>query len=79
MQLGIHVGCIHKCSVGPRLVLYFLVDLEFCDRYEQIFVYNLLLHLRCEEVDTQYKPTHGLAAVSSSTAPKAARNRARRQ
>jgi len=46
-------------------------------QYEQIFVYNLLLHLRCEEVDSHYKPTHGLGAVSSN-APKVPRNRSRR-
>jgi len=47
-------------------------------QYEQIFVYNLLLHLRCEEVDNHYKPTHGLGAVSSTTVPKVPRTRSRR-
>jgi len=47
-------------------------------QYEQIFVYNLLLHLRCEEVDNHYKPIHGLGAVSSTTVPKVPRNRSRR-
>ncbi|KAH6914216.1 hypothetical protein BKA70DRAFT_1142953 [Coprinopsis sp. MPI-PUGE-AT-0042] len=33
-------------------------------QYEQIFVYNLLLHLRCDEVDPSYRPVHGLGAAS---------------
>ena len=79
MQLGIHVGRIYKCSVGPILSYYILLfDLEFCNRYEQIFVYNLLLHLRCEEVDNHYKPMHGLGAVSATTISKVPRNRSRR-
>ncbi|KDR75311.1 hypothetical protein GALMADRAFT_249333 [Galerina marginata CBS 339.88] len=47
-------------------------------QYEQIFVYNLLLHLRCDEVDTHYKPVHGLGAVANVPAPKKPRNRSRR-
>ncbi|TFK25556.1 hypothetical protein FA15DRAFT_668447 [Coprinopsis marcescibilis] len=31
-------------------------------QYEQIFVYNLLIHLKCDEVDPAYKPSHGLRA-----------------
>jgi len=46
-------------------------------QYEQIFVYNLLLHLRCDEIDLHYKPAHGLGAVAS-TPPKKKRNRSRR-
>ena len=57
----------HSCRI-----IFFI---EFCNRYEQIFVYNLLLHLRCEEVDNHYKPMHGLGAVSVSKVP---RNRSRR-
>ncbi|KAH9036761.1 Rho GTPase activation protein [Lactarius deliciosus] len=30
-------------------------------QYEQVFVYNLLLHLNCSEIDAQYVPQHGLA------------------
>lgn len=81
MQLGIHVGRIYKCSVrSPSCpIIYSLLTLELCgDRYEQIFVYNLLLHLRCEEVDNYYKPTHGLGAVSATTVSKVPRNRSRR-
>ncbi|KAF8973177.1 hypothetical protein BDZ97DRAFT_1912748 [Flammula alnicola] len=47
-------------------------------QYEQIFVYNLLLHLRCDEVDNNYKPIHGLGAVASVPAPKKPRNRSQR-
>jgi hypothetical protein len=79
MQLGIHVGRIYKCSVSSNSCrIIFLIDLEFYNRYEQIFVYNLLLHLRCEEVDSHYKPMHGLGAVSATTVSKVPRNRSRR-
>ncbi|KAF8160909.1 hypothetical protein B0H34DRAFT_795758 [Crassisporium funariophilum] len=47
-------------------------------QYEQIFVYNLLLHLRCDEVDSSYKPVHGLGAVAHVAVPKTPRNRSRR-
>lgn len=48
-------------------------------RYEQIFVYNLLLHLRCDELDPDYKPAHGLGAVANVPVPKKPRNRSRRR
>ncbi|TFK44494.1 hypothetical protein BDQ12DRAFT_673099 [Crucibulum laeve] len=47
-------------------------------QYEQIFVYNLLLHLRCSEVDPSYKPTHGLGAVPDTPAPRTSKSRSRR-
>ncbi|PPQ77223.1 hypothetical protein CVT25_011069 [Psilocybe cyanescens] len=47
-------------------------------QYEQIFVYNLLLHLQCDELDNQYKPVHGLGAVANVSPPKKPRNRSRR-
>ncbi|KAF7362103.1 Rho GTPase-activating protein 39 isoform 2 [Mycena venus] len=47
-------------------------------QYEQIFVYNLLLHLKCGEVDEGYKPAHGLGAVSSSSPPRNSKSRSRR-
>ncbi|EIW82547.1 RhoGAP-domain-containing protein [Coniophora puteana RWD-64-598 SS2] len=31
-------------------------------QYEQIFVHTLLLHLKCDEIDPDYVPTHGLDA-----------------
>lgn len=47
-------------------------------QYEQIFVYNLLLHLRCDEIDTDYQPAHGLGAVPSVPTQKTNRTRSRR-
>ncbi|KAJ7690652.1 hypothetical protein B0H17DRAFT_1064302 [Mycena rosella] len=47
-------------------------------QYEQIFVYNLLLHLKCGEVDEHYKPAHGLGAVSNPPAPRTSKSRSRR-
>jgi len=46
-------------------------------QYEQIFVYNLLLHLKCGEIDTNYIPAHGLGAVQTSPAPRKSKSRAR--
>ncbi|KIP02863.1 hypothetical protein PHLGIDRAFT_122081 [Phlebiopsis gigantea 11061_1 CR5-6] len=36
-------------------------------QYEQAFVHSLLLHLRCDEVDPEYVPTHGRGAGPSSS------------
>ncbi|KAG7090933.1 hypothetical protein E1B28_010006 [Marasmius oreades] len=47
-------------------------------QYEQIFVYNLLLHLKCGEIDSDYKPVHGLGAVQLTPAPRASKSRTRR-
>ncbi|KAJ7718003.1 hypothetical protein DFH07DRAFT_337391 [Mycena maculata] len=47
-------------------------------QYEQIFVYNLLLHLKCGEVDEHYKPAHGLGAVPSPATPRTSKSRSRR-
>ncbi|KAJ7874752.1 hypothetical protein B0H14DRAFT_3552219 [Mycena olivaceomarginata] len=47
-------------------------------QYEQIFVYNLLLHLKCSEVDNGYKPAHGLGAVSTPSPPRHSKSRSRR-
>ncbi|EJD03412.1 uncharacterized protein FOMMEDRAFT_168366 [Fomitiporia mediterranea MF3/22] len=39
--------------------------------YEQMFVHNLLLHLKCNRVDPGYVPKHGLgAAVNNSSKPR---------
>jgi Rho GTPase-activating protein 39 len=46
-------------------------------QYEQIFVYNLLLHLKCGEIDTNYVPAHGLGAVQPSPAPRKSKSRTR--
>ncbi|KAH7920691.1 RhoGAP-domain-containing protein [Leucogyrophana mollusca] len=48
-------------------------------QYEQVFVYNLLLHLRCNEIDEDYVPVHGLgASPPSSPKPRASKSRNRR-
>ncbi|KAF8995464.1 hypothetical protein BDQ17DRAFT_1250698 [Cyathus striatus] len=44
-------------------------------QYEQIFVYNLLLHLKCDEIDSDFKPTHGLAALPTTPVPKSLKGR----
>ncbi len=50
-----------------------------CDgRYEQIFVYNLLLHLKCGEVDMDYTPAHGLGAVPAISISRTSKSRTRR-
>lgn len=38
----------------------------FYYRYEQTFVYNLLVHLKCDEVDPDFIPKHGQGAVAAS-------------
>ncbi|KXN90136.1 Rho GTPase-activating protein 39 [Leucoagaricus sp. SymC.cos] len=48
-------------------------------QYEQLFVYHLLLHLKCNEVDPHYKPTHGLVAVSETRPRATSRSRDRRR
>ncbi|KAF5345370.1 hypothetical protein D9758_008505 [Tetrapyrgos nigripes] len=47
-------------------------------QYEQIFVYHLLLHLKCGETDPNYKPVHGLSAVQPSPAPRTSKSKTRR-
>ncbi|KAN0135437.1 hypothetical protein V8E53_006716 [Lactarius tabidus] len=47
-------------------------------QYEQTFVHNLLLHLKCGEIDPQYVPAHGLGAVPSPAPPRTSRSRNRR-
>lgn len=39
-------------------------------RYEQQFICNLLLHLRCGKIDPDYVPEHGRGALSSSSSKK---------
>ncbi|KAF9268778.1 RhoGAP-domain-containing protein [Marasmius fiardii PR-910] len=48
-------------------------------QYEQIFVYNLLLHLKCGEIDPDYKPVHGLGAVQPTPASRNPKSKSRRQ
>ncbi|KIY50379.1 hypothetical protein FISHEDRAFT_39699 [Fistulina hepatica ATCC 64428] len=44
-------------------------------RFEQEFVLNLLLHLKCNEVDVDFSPTHGLGAVEPISRPSKSRSR----
>lgn len=48
-------------------------------QYEQLFVYHLLLHLKCSEVDLHFKPTHGLGAIPETRPRKTSRSRDRRR
>ncbi|TFY73511.1 hypothetical protein EWM64_g10501 [Hericium alpestre] len=47
-------------------------------QFEQNFVHNLLLHLKCDEIDPDYVPKHGLGAVSTAPAPRTSKSRTRR-
>ncbi|TDL22630.1 hypothetical protein BD410DRAFT_828384 [Rickenella mellea] len=48
-------------------------------QYEQTFVHNLLLHLKCNKVDPDYVPKHGLGAVAPADAsPRLSKSRNRR-
>ncbi|KAK0473133.1 hypothetical protein EDD18DRAFT_1313999 [Armillaria luteobubalina] len=47
-------------------------------QYEQIFVYNLLLYLKCGEVDMDYIPAHGLGAVPAVSRSRSSKSRTRR-
>ncbi|RDB25243.1 Rho GTPase-activating protein 39 [Hypsizygus marmoreus] len=47
-------------------------------QYEQIFVYNLLLHLQCGDIDPNYIPVHGLGAGASTAIPRVSKSRSRR-
>ncbi|KLO06857.1 Rho GTPase activation protein [Schizopora paradoxa] len=47
--------------------------------YEQMFVHNLLLHLKCGKVDPGYVPKHGLGSAVAPSLPRNSMARARRQ
>ncbi|KAF9501625.1 hypothetical protein BDN71DRAFT_1439284 [Pleurotus eryngii] len=47
-------------------------------QFEQIFVYHLLLHLKSDEIDSDYVPVHGLGAVPTTPAPRVSKSRSRR-
>lgn len=61
--------------VLPFFSRFSLLTKYFVTRYEQIFVYHLLVHLKCDDIDPHYKPTHGLGASATS---KGNKNRPRR-
>ncbi|KAI5118195.1 hypothetical protein M0805_005549 [Coniferiporia weirii] len=47
--------------------------------YEQMFVHNLLLHLKCSKVDPGYVPKHGLgSAVTAPSMGRSSKSRSRR-
>lgn len=48
-------------------------------QFEQMFVYNLLMHLRCNDVDEDYLPVHGRgASPPTSPKPRVSKSRNRR-
>ncbi|KAI6044668.1 hypothetical protein EDC04DRAFT_2889756 [Pisolithus marmoratus] len=48
-------------------------------QFEQTFVYNLLMHLKCNEVDEDYVPVHGRgASPPTSPKPRVSKSRNRR-
>lgn len=48
-------------------------------RYEQTFVYNLLTHLKCNEVDPDYVPTHGHGALPPDFSPPSRKSKSKRR
>ncbi|GJE99020.1 RhoGAP-domain-containing protein [Phanerochaete sordida] len=70
---------------APNLALVMAPNLLRCNsesmavvftnaQYEQAFVHNLLLHLKCDEVDRDYVPAHGRGAIPSPPPPAQQRN-----
>jgi hypothetical protein len=48
-------------------------------RYEQVFVHNLLMHLKCDQIDMDYVPVHGLgASLPSPPQPRVSKSRNRK-
>ncbi|KAG2128032.1 uncharacterized protein EDB93DRAFT_1185435 [Suillus bovinus] len=48
-------------------------------QYEQVFVYNLLMHLKCDQIDPDYVPVHGLgASLPSPPQPRVSKSRNRK-
>ncbi|OJT10725.1 Rho GTPase-activating protein 39 [Trametes pubescens] len=75
---------------APNLALVMAPNLLRCNsesmlvvftnaQYEQTFVLNLLLHLKCAEVDSDFVPTHGQGAISprpaTPSAPRQSKSR----
>jgi len=71
------VAFINAQWVCLVLSTFAFIDLSI-GRYEQLFVYHLLLHLKCHEVDPHYKPTHGLGAIQEARPRMASQARDRR-
>jgi len=47
-------------------------------QYEHRFVHNLLVHLRCDQVDSGYIPEHGKGAVPAPTPGRKSHQKSRR-
>ncbi|KAJ8596373.1 RhoGAP-domain-containing protein [Rhizopogon salebrosus TDB-379] len=48
-------------------------------QYEQVFVHNLLMHLKCDQIDVDYVPVHGLgASLPSPPQPRVSKSRNRK-
>lgn len=47
-------------------------------RFEQAFVYHLLLHLRCDKIDPDYIPEHGKGAVVTPATGRRSHQKSRR-
>ncbi|KAI0768673.1 hypothetical protein BD413DRAFT_478710 [Trametes elegans] len=75
---------------APNLALVMAPNLLRCNsesmlvvftnaQYEQTFVHNLLLHLRCAEIDPEFSPSHGQGAIShrpsTPSAPRPSKSR----
>ncbi|KAI0823706.1 hypothetical protein BC628DRAFT_499041 [Trametes gibbosa] len=75
---------------APNLALVMAPNLLRCNsesmlvvftnaQYEQTFVHNLLLHLKCGEIDPDFVPTHGQGAISprpaTPSAPRQSKSR----
>lgn len=65
---------------APNLALVMAPNLLRCNsesmavvftnaQYEQTFVHNLLLHLKCDDVDPDYIPIHGHGAIPTPSPP----------
>lgn len=48
-------------------------------RYEQTFVHNLLLHLKCDKVDPDYVPSHGHGAIPPEPSQQIRKSKSRRR
>jgi len=47
-------------------------------KFEQAFVYHLLLHLRCDKIDQNYIPEHGKGAVVTPATGRRSHQKSRR-
>ena len=76
--MSIRFRSVHFAAFGVSYARMLTYDYRYLDRYEQAFVHNLLVHLKCGEIDPHYTPTHGHGAVPSAAPPRTSRSRNRR-